>query len=282
MNILTHHKKKKIYYFLKYLLVIVVCVCVMSPIYYMVTTSFKFERDVLTQPPSILPRNWTLDGYRSILTNPDNIRAFINSVIVGLSVTIISLIIAALAGYSLSRFRFKGKEATSFFILVTQMVPPVILLLPYFLIISKIGLYNTYFALIITYVSFTIPFCTLMLRSFFDSIPRELDEAALIDGCSWFQTLFRIIVPISVPSIIATGAFAFILSWTELLFAICLTSGRNMIMVTIAVVNNIGKFSFKWNDIMALSMLNSIPLVIAWIFLQKYIIEGMTSGAMKY
>lgn len=259
----------------------VALICFM-PILWMISESLRPNREVLTIPPHLIPQTFTIDAYRNVLDNPSNIRSFLNSLIVSLSVTGLSVIIASLTGYGLSRFRFRGKNACIFFILVTQMVPPIFLLLPYFIIISRLGLYNTYLGLIITYTSFTLPFCTLMLRSFFDKIPREIDEAAMIDGCSWWQTLIKVVFPISAPSIVATGTFAFILSWTELLFAVALTQSGNMRVFTVALSFYIGQYAKQWNELMAFSVVASLPLFVAWMFLHKYIVEGMTAGAIKY
>ncbi|MBM3702176.1 MAG: carbohydrate ABC transporter permease [Actinobacteria bacterium] len=282
MDSLGFQKRKVFHFVIYYFLLIVATLIIFMPILWMISVSLRPNKEVLLTPPAWIPQTFTIEAYRSVLINPSNIRSFLNSLIVSLSVTGLSIILASLASYGFSRFRFRGKTACSFFILVTQMIPPIFLLLPYFIMMSRLGLYDTYLALIITFTSFTLPFCTLMLRSYFDTVPREIDEAALIDGCSWWQALIRVILPINIPAIIATGAFAFILAWTELLFAVALTQSKGMRLFTVALSVYIGEYSMRWNELMAFSVLACIPLVIGWVFLQKYIIEGMTAGAIKY
>lgn len=282
MRIISYRGANRIRFSAYYLLLIIASIIILIPIIWMISFSFRPNNEIFQIPPKIIPDTFTIDAYNNVLKNNVNIRSIFNSLVVCSAVTGISIIISSLAGYGFSRFRFRGKQLTTFFILITQMIPPIILLLPYFLIISKLGLYDTYFALIITYVSFTIPFCTLMLRSFFDTTPKELDEAAMIDGCSRMGALLRVILPTNVPSLIATGAFAFIMAWTELLFAVALTSSKNMMQSSVAVARYVGEYAFQWSEIMAFSFLTCVPLVLIWIFLQRYIIEGMTKGSVKY
>ena len=277
-----YKKWKKLKIIFSYFLITILTVCAISPIVWMFLVSIRSNNEVLNIPPHIIPETITFEAYKNILSDFTNIRSFINSIIVCLSVTFFSLFIASLASYGLSRFRLRGKGIFNIFNLTTQMLPPIFLLLSYFVIVTKLGIYDTYLGLIITYTSFTLPFCILMLKSYFDSIPIEIDEAAMIDGCSRWKVLLKIILPLNIPSLIATGAFAFIVAWSELLFAVTLTQSKDMRVLTVAIANNIGKFFFKWNELMAISVLSFIPLVIAWIFLQRYIIEGMTAGAIKY
>lgn len=282
MKSINYRRKKILKIIIGYSTLVMVTILVLLPIIWLFLISIRDVNEVLTIPPRIIPNKITFEAYKLVLSDFSNIWAFINSIIVCSAVTLLSIIIAAFTSYGLSRFRYKGRNAFNIFLLVTQMLPTIFLLLSYFLIITFIGMYDTYFGLIITYLSFTLPFCIIMLKNYFDSTPREIDEAALIDGCSRLKVLVKIIIPINIPPIIATGAYAFIVAWSELLFAIILTSSRKMRLLTVAISVLLGEHSFKWPEMMAMSMLSFIPLAIAWIFIQKYVIEGMTAGAMKY
>jgi len=267
---------------LLYLALILVTLIIFFPIFWMITISLRPIREVLSLPPRLVPRTFTFEGYRDVIGQARNIRAFSNSVIVCLSVTTICIALASLAGYGFSRFIFKGKQATSYFLLITQMLPSILLVLPYFLLVSALKLYDTYLALIIAYTSFSLPFSMLMLRSFFDAVPVQLDESAMIDGCTRLGALMRVVLPVSTQALIATAAFCFIGAWTELLFAVVLTKSASMLLFTTAVAYYIGEFLRNWNSMMAISILGSVPLVVMWILLQKYIVAGLTSGALKY
>jgi ABC-type glycerol-3-phosphate transport system permease component len=166
-------------------------------------------------------------------------------------------------------------------ILLSQLFPGVLLVIPYFMMASAWGLYNTYAGLILAYVSFALPFCVWMLKGFFDSIPRELDEAALVDGCSRFRAFLRVVLPGAAPGIGATALFAFFLAWTEFLFALCLTSSQSMFPVTVGIASNIGQYRILWNELMASALLSSLPAIVVFFALERHLVAGLTSGAVK-
>jgi multiple sugar transport system permease protein len=161
------------------------------------------------------------------------------------------------------------------------MFPMVLLSIPYFLIITNYGMYDTYTALIFAYTSFALPFSIIMLRDFISTIPKELDEAAKIDGCGPLKTFFYIIIPPSLPGLIATGVYTFILAWNEFLFAVILTNSVKAKPLTIGIGSLVGEYSTQWNQLMALSILASAPLILAFLFLQKYFLQGLTAGSVK-
>ena len=167
------------------------------------------------------------------------------------------------------------------FILMTQMFPGILLVIPYFSLMGAAGLLNTYPALVIAYTSFSLPFCTWMLKGFFDSIPPELDEAAMIDGCSRTSAFLRVILPLSAPGLVATAIFSFLVAWNEFLFAVVLTSTPGMYLVTVGIASNIGQFRIQWNDLMAASVLATLPTIILYAFLERYLVQGLTAGAVK-
>ena len=264
-----------------YLLLAGLTIAIFLPILLTITISFRPNREVLVIPPRWIPRTFTLRAYQEVLARRQNLVAFANSVFVSLSVTMVTLVLATLAGYGYSRYAFRGKRKTRYFIIITQMLPPIFILVPYYMLFTRLGMYDTYLSLIFAYTSFSLPFSILMVSSFFESIPIQLDESAMIDGCSRIGALLRIIVPVSKHALLATGAFCFINAWTELLFAVVLTRSPSMRMFTTAVVAYIGEFTRNWSSIAAISILGTIPLVVIWIFLQRHIIEGMTAGSVK-
>lgn len=264
-----------------YLSLIVLGSILMVPIAWMISIAFRGNSEVFSMPLHIFPENPTLDAFRTVFQNKDLLRLFLNSYIIALSVTFICILFASLAGYGFTRFNFKGKNTALVYILLTQMFPMVLLSIPYFLFITNAGLYNTYLALILAYTSFALPFSIMMMRDFIRTIPKELDEAATIDGCGYFQTFFKIILPPSLPGLIATGVYTFILAWNEFLFAVVLTNSINVRPLTIGISMLIGEFSTEWNALMALSFMGSLPLIIVFLFLQKYFLQGLTAGSVK-
>lgn len=251
------------------------------PIAWMVTVSLRPNGEIFTVPPRWLPSTPTLDAYAQLVGSSTYVRFFVNSYVVALVVTVVSLFLALLAGYSFSRFRYAGGRFLQLFIIGTQMVPPISLIIPYFLLIVSLGIYDSYPALIVTYASFCLPFATLMMTSYFDSIPLDLEEAAMVDGCTRLGSLWRVLVPLTIPGLVATGVYSFLLSWNEFLFAITLTQSEGMRTVPVGIALLMGEHAFEWNVIMALSALGSVPLFVIFIFLQRYLITGLTAGAVK-
>lgn len=254
---------------------------VLIPMVWMLSIALRSNLEVFAIPLKLLPGSPTLDAFRSILQNPDMVRLFLNSYWIAICVTMLCIFLAALSGYGLSRFQYKSRKLVVLYILLTQMFPMVLLSIPYFLIISGMGLYNTYTALILAYTSFALPFAILMMRDFVNSIPRELDEAATIDGCGPYATFFRIILPPCLPGLIATGVYTFILAWNEYLFAVVLTQDVTARPLTLGIGMLIGEYTTEWNQLMALSFLASAPLVIVFMFVQKYFLQGLTAGSVK-
>jgi multiple sugar transport system permease protein len=264
-----------------YTLISLLTFIVMVPLLWMVSVSLRTNVQVFSIPLNLFPPSPSLDAYRDIFSKPDMIRLFLNSYIISFAVTLLCILFAALSGYGLSRFQYKGKRFIILYVLLTQMFPMVLLCIPYFLIISRMGLYNTYTALVLAYTSFALPFSMLMMRDFVNSIPRELDEAATMDGCGPYRTFFQIILPPCLPGLIATGVYTFILAWNEYLFAVVLTQNISSRPLTLGIGMLIGEFTTQWNQLMSLSFMASIPLVICFMFVQKYFLQGLTGGSVK-
>jgi ABC-type glycerol-3-phosphate transport system permease component len=195
--------------------------------------------------------------------------------------TLISLAFSCLAGYGVSRFQFRGKGTFLTFLLVTQMFPSIMLLIPFYKIIQLLDLTNTHLALVLTYISFTIPLCSWMMLGYFQSIPKELDEAAAIDGCSRFRTFLQIVFPLSLPGVSATAIYSFITGWNEYMYALVLTQTETMKTVPVGIGQLVGQYKIMWNDLMAASLVATIPLTFMFVFFQKYLISSLTAGAVK-
>lgn len=264
-----------------YVLLGAASVFVLVPVLWMIVTALKPETDLFSTPPRLWPTAPTLDAFRRVFTDYPFADYFRNSLIVVVASTGISLVFSSLSAYGVSRFKFRGRGSFLTFLLISQMFPSVMLVIPYFKIIQVAGLYNTYAALIVTYVSFTMPFCSWMMYGYFKSIPRELDEAATIDGASPLRTFLSVVLPLSLPGIVATAIYAFITGWNEYLFALILTSSEDMKTVPVGIGQLIGQYKIQWNDLMAASIYAVVPLMVLFVFLQRYLISSLTAGAVK-
>lgn len=251
------------------------------PVLWMISNSFKSNAEIFEWPPRLITENFSFGAYAKVFQNSEQVRFFINSYCIAILVVILTLIIGIMASYGFSRFQFRGKELINTVIISVQAVPPITLLIPYLSLIVTLKLYNTYFALILTYLVFTLPYCILMMTGYFNMIPKELDEAVMIDGGSRFKALWRIIVPSSVPGLISVGMYTFMQSWNEYMFALTLTKTNNMRTVPVGINLLMGQHAYEWNQMMAMSVLGSLPILILFLFFQNYFMAGMTAGAVK-
>ena len=251
------------------------------PVVWMFSSSFKSNTEIFANPPQLVTANFSLDPYRTILTDPVKVRYFINSYVVALSVTLLTLATAICAAYAFSRFEFRGKKALNIIIVSVQAVPPITLLIPYFGLMVTLKLYNTYPGLILTYLVFTLPYAIVMMTGYFNTLPRELDEAVKVDGGRTITALWRVLVPISIPGIVSVGIYTFMIAWNEYLFALTLTKTQDMRTVPIGIQLLMGQHSYEWNEMMAMSILGCIPILFLFLFFQRYFIGGMSAGAVK-
>lgn len=251
------------------------------PMIWMFLTSIKPFSECVTIPPVWLPTHPTFNSYIRIWTEQQIPRYFCNSLIVALSTAILNTVAATPLAYVFSRFKYKWVTSSMLAILASQMFPIVALLISLFLLMKYIGLLNTYLALILCYTSFSLPFCVWILKTSFDKVPHEMDEAALIDGCSRFGAFTRIILPLSVTTLAATSIFSFIVAWDDLLFALTLTSTDSMRTLPVAISKFIGQYEILWNSLMAGGIIAAIPPLIIFLFLQKLMVQGLTQGAVK-
>ncbi|MFE4369335.1 carbohydrate ABC transporter permease [Streptomyces sp. NPDC056835] len=255
------------------------------PVYVMVSSSLKPLQDV-SGKFQWFPTNLTIRPYFDIWKTVPLAKYFVNSLIVAGSATVLSVVIAVFAAYAVSRYRFRGKRVFTVTVLSTQMFPGILFLLPLFLIFVNIGnstgveLYGSRGGLILTYLTFSLPFSIWMLIGYFDSIPRELDEAAMVDGCGPIRALFRVVVPAAVPGIVAVAVYAFMTAWGEVLFASVMTNDTTRTLA-VGLQGYATQNDVYWNQIMAASLVVSVPVVVGFLLLQRYLVAGLTAGAVK-
>jgi multiple sugar transport system permease protein len=260
---------------------ILVCIYCLIPFGWMLSTSLKTEAEAFRIPPTWIPLEPTADSYIGIWVRKNFGIYFFNSTIISLATAVLSTFFGALAGYGFSRFFFKGRRFLIGFFLATQMLPGVLLVGPYFKILSRVGLYDTRTGLIIAFLTICLPFSTWMMKGFIDKVPDELDQSAMVDGCSRLGIFFKIVLPIVAPGMVATILFAFLLAWGDLLWALCLTSSESMITVTLGIARTVGEFRIIWPMLMAGSLVGGMPAILLYIFLQRLLVQGLTAGAVK-
>jgi multiple sugar transport system permease protein len=254
---------------------------ILFPFYWSLCTSFKPENTILQPPIRYFPVRFTLENYIKMWNDVGFIRYFLNSLIVSLSTTLLVVIIALLGGYALSRYNFKGKRPVLMIFLLTQMLPGVILLIPLFETFKTLGLINSLTSLTITYTTTHIAFCTIMMSGFFSNIPRQMEEAAQIDGCSLLGAIFRIIIPAIAPGIVATAVFAFIGGWNDFIYALAFTNDFTKFTLPLGLNMMNGEFTVNYGKLAAGNIIALIPVMIMFAYIQKYLVAGLASGAVK-
>ena len=262
-------KKKKPVQVLIIILLILGAIWSGFPILWMLSNSFKGNAEIFTFPPTWISKNFSFEAYAKIFTNPEQIRFFLNSYMISAIVVVLTLFIGIMASYAFSRFEFKGKNIINTLIVSVQAVPPITLLIPYLSLIVTLKLYNTYGALILTYLVFTLPYCILMVTGYLNTMPKDLDEAVMIDGGSRWTALWKILVPSAVPGLVSVGMYTFMQAWNEYLFALTLTRTNDMRTVPVGINLLMGQHAYEWNQMMAMSVLGSLPILILFLFFQK-------------
>lgn len=267
------------------LLVVLVCAFALFPFLWMISTSFKPAEEVYTNTPAFIPDHPTAQGYVEMLTTESSTFDFkkwaVNSVVIALMTTVFSMVTATLGGYGISRFRFRGRGALSYIVLTTQVLPGSLLMIPLYIIMGNLQLLDTRLGLVIAYATFSVPFCTWMMKGFFDSIPLSLEEAAKVDGAGRFRCFATVVMPLTVPGLVATGLFAFINGWNEYLFASTFMKSYENWTLPMGIASFQGQYTTNWGTLMAGSVLVTIPVVVLFLALQKHLVGGMTAGAVK-
>jgi multiple sugar transport system permease protein len=255
----------------------------LAPPFYMLITSFKTSGEIanMSGNPWIV-REPTLENYWAILENPLFLKFFINSAIVTTCVVALTMVISVLAAFALARMRFWGSQVLATGVFLTYLVPDTLLFIPLYQIVGGLGLLNSVWGLILVYPTLTVPFCTWIMIGYFASIPKELDEAALIDGATWPQMLIKIFIPVALPGIIAATIFAFTVSWAAFVYPTAFVTTPDQMPLTIGVVSQLVRAdTFAWGQIMAGALMAALPPVIIYAFLMDYYIAGLTAGATK-
>lgn len=266
-----------------YASLIFAAVIFLAPPFYMLLTSLKPNAEIadLSLNPWLI-RSPTLENYEAILGNPIFIRFFFNSAIVTTLVVAVTMVISVLAAFALARMRFWGSQVLATGVFLTYLVPDTLLFIPLYQIVGGLGLLNSIWGLVLVYPTLTVPFCTWIMIGYFASIPKELDEAALIDGASWAQMLLKIFVPVALPGIIAATIFAFTVSWAAFVYPTAFVTTIEEMPLTIGVVSQLVRGdTFAWGQIMAGALMAALPPVIIYAFLMDYYIAGLTAGATK-
>lgn len=254
---------------------------IITPALWLVITSFKTNDNIFRFPPQVIPNPFTFENYTVALSGGNFSRYLLNSIIVTGISTLTCVLFSALAAYALTFFKFVGQRALLLVIVGTQFFPAAILLLPLFRMWAELGLFNTYTSLIATYTAVSLSLCTWLLVGFYKAIPDEVLDAATIDGCGKLGLLWRIVLPLALPGVLASGAFVFINVWQELLLAVTLISDPDLRTVMVGLYRFIGEHSIAWNLLIAASVAVSIPTIIIFGLVQRYIVDGVMSGALK-
>lgn len=252
----------------------------LGPYLWMLLTSLKKESTLFSADRTFLPALVTLENYVRLFQKTTFLNNLGHSLIVSSGTMLLGLSVSITAAYAFSRFRFPGRRALMLQFLLVNMFPIVLLIIPLFIIMKGLGLLDTHLGLILAHSTFSIPFATWMMISYFDAIPRSLDEAALVDGCSPLGAMFRVVLPLTVPGIIATGIYIFITSWNEYLYASIL-AGQNVRTLTVAIQTLVGEYEIAWGLLTAGGVMGALPVTLLFMLIQKRLVAGMTQGAVK-
>jgi multiple sugar transport system permease protein len=254
---------------------------VLAPFYWLFITSLKSKLDILTTNIQYWPKHITFENYIALFETSNFDVFFKNSIILSLATGFFGTSLAVLGGYAMARFKFKGHTLVIYALLLTQLIPGVLILVPTIIMYSKLGLINSMSGLILFYTVGTIPFSLILMRSFFDRIPMDLEDAALIDGCNKMQALFRIILPLMIPGVIATFIFAFIGAWNDLLGAVMFISSDSLKTIPVGLNMFIHNYDIDWGVMTAGGIAATIPTLIMFAIVQRFVVEGLTDGAVK-
>jgi multiple sugar transport system permease protein len=257
-------------------------VVLMFPLYWMLVTSLKTQVEIFSIPTPLWPRDLTFEPYsRQMAASSDTLQGFRNSLIIALGAAAISTVLAIPAAYGLARFRFKARKPFILIFLITQMLPSTLVLTSLYIMMSRMNLLNTYWAPILGDATLGIPFSVIILRTYFVSIPKELDEAAKIDGCTALGAFVRVMLPIAKPGITVSVVFSFVYAWGDLIYGLTFIVNPVMRPITSSIYNYVQQYQTLWNSTMAFGIVAIFPVIFVFIFMQRYIVSGLTNGAVK-
>lgn len=273
------NKNKVIAGSLQGIIIMLLLIFSLAPIVWVMSTAFKPDAEIYNF--AWWPKSPTMDNYIKVMKNDSMIRYFLNTIIVSVSTTLISMIVATLGAYGFSRYKFPGSKSVLGFIMFTRVLPRVTIIVPFYVTLRSLKLINTYPGMILVYLMVVMPVTIWMLKGFFDDIPHEIEEAAAIDGCSPIRMLFTIVLPICLPALAAVGMYAFILSWNEFLFALIMTNDKATRPISVGLAFYIDDAGVHWGELMAASTLMSIPAMIVFSLSQNMLVKGLSAGAVK-
>jgi len=261
-----------------FLAIFVIMVAV--PLYWMVTTAIKTNKE-LYEEFSYVPRQMTLENFERVIVREELLTNIRNSFSVAMSTTLFTVVVSAMAAFSIVRYRYRGRDWIGRVILFKYLLPSAMLFIPLYVIVTALGLGNTQQGLMLTYLTFTIPFCTWMLMGYFRGMPIELEEQAMVDGCSKIGALMRILLPLSAPGLVASAIFSFTLAWNEFLLALVITMDQSTMTVPIKLTMMVVGDQYIWGQLMAGAVLASIPVAVLYFIGQRFVVQGLAAGAVK-
>jgi ABC-type glycerol-3-phosphate transport system permease component len=263
------------------LLLVVFLVWTLVPFYWMLATSLKKDKEIYGFEATLVPRQPTFDAYRRLFAQTPFVKYLVNSTIIAVSTTAASLVLGCLGAYALARLRFPGRRLIARGLIFSYLVPPALLFIPLFTVMSRLNLIDTRHGLTLVYLSFTLPFCTWLLLGYFRSVPLELEEAALVDGCSRMSALVRIILPMSLPALAVVAFFSFTQAWNEFLYANVFVNSVDVRTITTGLTLFVVEDVFFWGPMMGAACLATIPPVLIYLIFQRWVVKGLTLGAVK-
>jgi len=274
-------QQNKLIKYLTYGALLFLAVSILFPIYWILNTSLKDVSSIFSYPPKFIPESITFNNYLSGFFGSRMLRYFFNSLKVSIAAIILTLIVATHAGYAAARYKFQGKKEVLFLLLSTSMVPGIAILVPLYIISAELGLYDKHITLILIYSTWQSPQVVWIMKSFFESIPKDMEEAALIDGCSPLGAFYRIALPMSQPGIAASAIIIFVYTWNEFLIAYTLISSTDQRLLTTGLYFTMTALGIDWGALTAATIMSLLPITILFFFMQKRFIQGLTSGATK-
>lgn len=272
--------KKNIIYCI---LSVVIIGILLFPLYWAINTSFKTEKEIFQIPPTFYPHILNLKSYLAQVSTGDfnMFQSFFNSFVISVGAMLIAVVLAVPASYGIAKYHFKGRRFMMLTFLVTQMLPVAVLLTPMFILFKNMHVYNTWIAAILADATIGIPFSILILKNYFAAIPKELEEAAYLDGCNTLTAFFIILLPIAKPGVMVCAIFSFLYAWGDLAYGMTFILDQQKRPITAGIFNFMGQYGTKWSYLSAFAVVTIIPVALIFIFMQKYIVSGMTSGAVK-
>jgi multiple sugar transport system permease protein len=273
--------KKIIARIANYTVIILICIVVAFPLYWMFLTSVSDEKDMYSADPPLLPLRVQTEAFSDLLVSSNIDNWLINTLLVAGSTSVIAVLISIHGGYSLSRFRFQGATLFGLLLLATQMLPEALIIVPIYIIFRSLELLESLFALVVINTAFTVPIGIWIMKGYFDTIPREIEDAALVDGCTRLQALYQVILPTSVPAVIAVAVIVFFEAWNEYLFASTLITRQELWVTSVGLASFMGMFITPIEQVMAAALIFTLPVLLFYLILQRYIISGLTSGAVR-